>query len=261
MKNRKTILNTKLFLLICLLVSFSTQSQVQFGIKKVNIFTDISYSSPEKEFKNYYSLGDLMKIYVGAEVPFLAVNYNKKSTMCFSVAALLDHENANFASGNYTTDGLDAKMTSYGFRVRPFANMAVYAPTGKVVDGYYVKETTHKVTGTDEFGNSKYSEYTTTESLPVWSEGGTKLLVTMFLSGLYFDYGKSNMTFIESPYQDVSRNAVMYSYGCSPSLGTGGKITMYMDLGIRHYKWTNSMNTSSGIKSWHIGLGVGFNIK
>lgn len=261
MKNRKPLQIAKTFLFICLLVSLSVQSQVQFGLKKVNIFTDISYSSPEKELKNYYSLGDLMKIYVGAEVPFLAVNYSKKSTMCLSVAALLDHEKANFTSGDYSTDGLDAKMTSYGVRVRPFANMAVYAPTGKVIDGYYVKETTHKVTGTDEFGNSKYSEYTTTENIPVWSEGGAKLIVTMFLSGLYFDYGKTNMTLIEPPYQDVSRNATMYSYGCSPSLGTGGKITMYMDLGIRHYKWTNSMNTTSGIKSWHIGFGVGFNIK
>lgn len=259
MKNRKSLLIAKRFLFICLLTSLSVQSQVQFGLKKVNVFADISYSSPEKELKNYYSLGDLMKGYVGVEVPFFVANYSKKSTMCLSVAALLDHEKANFAS--ITSDGLDAKMTSYGVRVRPFANMAVYAPTGKVINGYYVKETTHKVTGNDEFGNSKYSEYTTTENIPVWSEEGAKLIMTMFLSGLYFDYGKTNMMLIEAPYPDVSRTATMYSYGCSPSLGTGGKITMYMDLGIRHYKWTNSMNTTSGIKSWHIGFGVGFNIK
>jgi hypothetical protein len=83
----------------------------------------------------------------------------------------------------------------------------------------------------------------------------------MFLSGLYFDYGKANIALIEPPYQDVSRSGTMYSYGCSPSLGIGGKITMYMDLGIRHYKWINSMNTTSEIKSWHIGFGVGFNLK
>lgn len=81
MKKRITLLIAKLFLWICLLVSFPVQSQVQIGLKKVNVFTDISYSSPEKELKNYYSLGDLMKIYVGVEVPFLAVNYNKK-TQC-----------------------------------------------------------------------------------------------------------------------------------------------------------------------------------
>jgi hypothetical protein len=259
MKNRKPLLIAKTFFFICLLVSLSVQSQVHFGLKKVNLFADISYSSPEKELKNYYSLGDLMKGYIGVEVPFLAVNYSKKSTMCLSVAALLDHEKANFE--NIVSDGLDVKMTSYGARVRPFANMGIYAPTGNVIDGYYVTETTHKTTGTDEFGNSKYSEYTTTEKLPMWSEDGAKLIATMFLSGLYFDYGKTNMMLIEAPYPDVSRTATMYSYGCSPSLGTGGKVTMYMDLGIRHYRWINSMNTTSEIKTWHIGFGVGFNIK
>jgi hypothetical protein len=97
--------------------------------------------------------------------------------------------------------------------------------------------------------------------MPIWSEDGAKLLVTMFLSGLYFDYGKANVTLIEPPYQDVGISGTMYSYGYSPSLGTGGKITIYMNLGIRHYKWTNDMNTTSGIKTWYIGFGIGFNIK
>ncbi|MDD5150504.1 MAG: hypothetical protein PHC28_08485 [Flavobacterium sp.] len=261
MKNRKLLLILKTIFLGCLFVSFSAKSQIQFGLKKVNVFTDISYSSPEKEMKNFYTLGDLMKFYIGAEVPFLAANYSKKSTTGLSVAALLDHEIANFSSNNYLSEGLNAKMTSLGIRVRPFANMAVYSPKGKIVDGYYIEEITHKVKGTDEFGNSKYSEYTTTESTPIWSDEGAKLLVTMFLSGLYFDYGKTNLDLIEHPFNDVNRTATMYSYGCSPSLGTGGKVTMFIDLGIRHYKWINSLNTTSGIKTWHIGFGVGFNLK
>lgn len=261
MKNRKFVFSATTILSICLVVTFSAKSQVQLGLKKINIFTDISYSSPEKELKNYYSLGDLMKFYVGAEVPFLTANYSKKRATGISLAALIDHENANFTSGNYSTDGMDAKMTSLSLRVRPFANMAIYSPAGSVIDGYYVTETKHKVIGTDEFGNSKYSEYTTTQSLPIWSEGGAKLFVTMFLSGLYFDYGKTNLTLIEPPTADINRIGTMYSYGCSPSLGAGRKITMYMDLGIRYYKWTNSLNTTSVIKSWHIGFGVGFNLK
>lgn len=63
------------------------------------------------------------------------------------------------------------------------------------------------------------------------------------------------------PSQYIDRSGSMFSYGCLPSLGTGGIITMYIDLGIRHYKWTNSMNTTSGIINRYTGFGVGFNLK
>lgn len=227
---KSPLLIAKASLFICLLATFSAQAQIQIGFKKVNIFANISLSSPEKELENYYSDGDLLKFYVGAEVPFVAANYSKKSAMGFSVAALLDHETANFTSGNYSTDGLDAKMTSIGVRVRPF-------------------------------DISELSEYTRTVDSPDWSEDEeANFFIAMVLSGLYFDYGKTNMSFIEPPLPNKSRTATMYSYGLSPGF-TVNKITWYMDIGIRHYKWTNSLNTTSGIKAWHIGFGVGFNIK
>lgn len=251
-----------LFILaLCSFNPLSSDAQVHLGVKKINLFADISYSNPEKELKNSYSLGDLMKFYVGVEVPIFTLGYSKKSTLCLSLAPILDHEKANFTREDYSTDGMDAKMTAYGLRLRPLANMAIYCPTGNVVDGHFVTETTHKVVGTDEFGNSNYSEYTTTESLPIWSEEGAKLLVTMFLSGLYFDYGRAGLVFIEPPSADVKRHGTLYAYGCSPSLAVGRKLTFYVDLGIRHYRWTNSLDTQSGIKSWHIGFGFGFNIK
>jgi hypothetical protein len=51
------LLITKSYFFICILISISVQPQVQLGLKKVNIFTDISYSSPEKELKNTIHLG------------------------------------------------------------------------------------------------------------------------------------------------------------------------------------------------------------
>lgn len=261
MKNRTPVIPLSSIVVLLLLNAFPMNAQVQLGIRKMNVFGQISYSSPTNELKNYYSLGDLMKFYIGAELPFLAANYGKNTTTGFSIAALVDHEKANFESGDYSTDGMDVKMTSFGFRIRPFANMAVYAPKGKIVNGNYVIITTHKGSGIDEHGNSIPTEYTTTQTLPIWSDEGAKLIVTMLLSGMYFDYGKSNMTFIEPPYSTVHRNATMYSYGCSPTIGAAKKINMYVDVGIRQYKWINSMGTTSGIKTWHIGFGIGFNLK
>jgi hypothetical protein len=250
----------KYIFIVCILYSIDSQAQVEFGLKKLNVWTELAFASPKQEMKNSYSYGEPMKLYLGADLPFAFLQYSKKRNTGLSVGAFLDHEKANFTDDSYATDGLNAKMTSVGVRVRPFGNMAIYQPKGSVTRGQLTTITTHKVTGTDEFGNRKYSEYTTTESTPLWSDEGAKLLVTMFLSGLYFDYGVSHLALIEPPTPDVKRTAVVYSYGCAPSLAVGRKLTFFMDFSIRKYQWTNKMNTTSGIKSFHTGFGLGFNL-
>lgn len=250
----------KYMLMVCILYSVNSQAQVGFGFKKLNVWTEFAFATPKQEMKNFYSFGDPMKIYYGADLPFAFLQYSKKRNTGLSIGAFLDHEKANFTDESYVTDGLDAKMTSVGVRVRPFGNMAIYQPKGSVTNGQLTTITTHKVKGTDEFGNATYREYITTESTPLWSEEGAKLLVTMFLSGLYFDYGVSHLALIEPPTPDVKRTAVVYSYGCAPSLVVGRKVTFFIDLSIRKYQWTNKMNTTSAIKSFHTGFGLGFNL-
>lgn len=249
-----------LFILLTATSIISSNAQKRFEIKKINVWADFAFASPKDELKNYYGLGNAMQLYYGVDVPFAFFQYSKKSNLGLSVAGFLDHEKGNFSSGNYTTDGLDAKLTSVGIRVRPLANMAIYAPKGNVTKGYMVTETLHKVEGRDEFGNRNYREYTTTERTPIWSDEGAKLLVTMFLSGLYFDYGITHAALIEKPTPDVFRTATMFSYGCAPALVVGQKTTFYIDFGIRKYSWTNSLNTKSSISSFHCGFGLGFNL-
>ncbi|OIR06948.1 hypothetical protein GALL_108540 [mine drainage metagenome] len=238
----------------------TTKAQTYFGIKKINVWADFAFAKPKDELKNYYGLGNAMQLYYGVDVPFAFFQYNKKSNTGLSIAGFLDHEKGNFSSGNYATDGLDAKLTSVGVRVRPFANMAIYAPKGNVTKGYMVTETLHKVEGRDEFGKKNYREYTTTERMPIWGDEGAKLLFTMFLSGLYFDYGVTHAALIEKPTPDVFRTATMFSYGWAPAIGVGQKTTFYIDFGIRKYSWTNGLNTKSSIGSFHCGFGLGFRL-
>ncbi len=255
-QSRKSIL--KYILIVCILYSVNTQAQVEFGLKKLNIWTEFAFASPQKEMKNYYSLGDPMKLYLGADMPFAFLKYSKKHNTGLSLAAVIDHEKSNFENSAYNP--LNAKITTVGLRIRPFGNMAIYQPKGPVTNGEITTITTHKDYGKDEFGVSTIHEYTTTESTPVWSDEGARLIVSMFLSGLYFDYGVSHLALIEPPSPDVKRTAVALSYGCAPSLVVGRKLTFFMDFSIRKYQWTNSLNTTSVIKSFHTGLGFGFNL-
>ena len=133
-----------------------------------------------------------MKLYLGADLPVAFLNYEKKTTTGLSVSALLDHENWNFENNN-TYESLTAKIISYGVRVRPFANMAVYSPKGEVVNGNVVIVTHHKDYGKDSYGMSSIKEYDTTETYPKYTDEGAKAIVTLILSGLYFDFGASNI--------------------------------------------------------------------
>lgn len=259
-KHQSPKLILKFMLTVCILYSVDAQAQVEIGFKKLNVWTEFAFATPKQEMKNYYSFGDPMKLYLGADLPFAFLKYSKKGNTGLSVGAFLDHEKANFTDESYATDGLDAKMTSVGVRVRPLGNMAIYQPKGSVTNGQLTTITTHKVTSTDGSGNATYREYTTTESTPLWTDEGAKLLVTMFLSGLYFDYGVSHLALIQPPLPDVKRTARVFSYGCAPSLAVGRKVTFFMDLSIRKYQWTNKMKTTSEIKSFHTGFGLGFHL-
>ena len=242
-------------LIIILLYSVNSEAQVEIGIKKLNIWTEFGFASPKQELKNSYSLGDPMKLYLGADLPFAFLRYSKKHNTGISLAAVLDHEKANFE--NNSNGPLGAKITSVGLRVRPFGNMAVYQPKGPVTNGEMTTVTIHKDYGRDEFGAPTYHEYTTTESTPVWSEEGAKLLVSMVLSGFYCDFGTSHIALIEPPAPTVNRTAFMYSIGCAPAIAIGRKVTFFVDLSVRNYKWTNKMNTTSAISSFHTGFGIG----
>jgi len=245
-------------LIICLLYSVNSEAQAEFGFKKINVWTEIGFASPKQELKNSYSLGDPMKLYLGADLPFAFLKYTKKHNTGLSVAALLDHEKANFENSSY--DPLNAKITSVGLRMRPFGNMAVYQPQGPVTNGEMTTITTHKDYGRDEFGAPTYHEYTTTESVPIWSDEGAKTIVSMILSGLYFDFGTSYVALIEPPAPKVNRIALMYAVGCAPTISIGRKINFFVDISVRNYKWTNKMNTTSAIYSLHTGFGLGFNL-
>ncbi len=253
--------NRKLFLIVCLyfLCSNLSHAQLHFGVKKINVWTEIALASPSKELKNYYSDGEPMKLYLGADLPVAFLNYGKTTTTGLSVSALLDHETGNFENSN-TYEALTAKIVSYGVRVRPFANMAVYCPKGEVVAGNVVIVTHHKDYGKDSYGMPSIKEYDTTETYTKYTKEGAKAIATLFLSSIYFDFGASTISFVEPLNPNVNRSASMFSYGIAPTIAIGRKMTFYVDLSVRNYKWTNNMNTTSGIKSIHTGFGLGFNL-
>ena len=99
----------KYILLICVLFSANSEAQIAFGLKKLNIWSEFAFASPEKELKNSYSLGEPMKLYLGADLPFAFVKYSSKHNTGLSLAAVLDHEKANFENSSY--DPLNAKIT------------------------------------------------------------------------------------------------------------------------------------------------------
>lgn len=165
MKNRKLLL---IFCFVFLLSNLS-HAQFHFGVKKMNVWTEIALESPSKELKNYYSDGEPMKLYLGADLPVAFLNYSKKSTTGLSIAGLLDRETGNFENSN-TYEALTAKIVSYAVRVRPFANMAVYCPKGEVVAGNVIIVTHHKDYGRDSYGRPNIKEYDTTETFTKYTK-------------------------------------------------------------------------------------------
>jgi hypothetical protein len=104
------------------------------------------------------------------------------------------------------------------------------------------------------------TEWTETRNNHVWSTAESKGILYMLLSGLYFDYGMSKASLIEPPTPTVERTPKFWGWGFAPSLVPGKKTSFYLDFGWRTYTWTNSLNTSSSIKSFRCGFGLGFSL-
>jgi hypothetical protein len=270
MKTLKTIL-FQLSLIIVLSVSFknTAKAQVFFGIKKINVFADFAFAEPKDAMVNPggYGLGNAMQLYYGVELPFAYLRYSKKSNMHLSIAAIVDHEKANFSTSNLASDALDAKLTSFGFRARPFEGMGMFNVNESDLHDGKDYTTTEKHVSQDgqriEFKNGQSvtaTEWTETTNHHGWSTAESKGLVYMVLSGLYFDYGFSKAALIEHPSPDVNRSPSYWGWGFAPAIAVGRKTSFYLDLGWRKYAWTNSLNTTSSIKSFRCGFGLGFEL-
>jgi hypothetical protein len=187
--------------------------------------------------------------------------------MHLSIAATVDHEKANFSTSNYLTDGLDVKITSFGLRARPFSGMGMFGVSeSDLHDGKDYTTTEKHVSQEGQLIQLKNgekvtaTEWTETRSHHGWSTAESKGIVYMVLSGLYFDYGLSKATFIEPPTANVDRSPTYWGWGFAPSLVPGKRTSFYIDLGWRTYSWTNSLNTTSSIKSFRCGFGLGFTL-
>lgn len=268
MKPLKTILFQITFLIALIVASSNTaNAQVLLGIKKINVFTDLAFAQPKDALVSPggYGLGNAMQLYYGVEVPFALIRYNKKSNMHLSIAATLDHEKANFSSSNIATDGLDAKLTAFGLRVRLFEGMGMFdVKESDFHDGKNYTTTEKHVSQEGqrlELNNGRAvtaTEWTETTTHHAWSTAETKGIVYMFLSGLYVDYGFAKAALIEPPTPNVNRTPSYWGLGCAPAIVIGKKTSFYLDFGWRKYGWTNSLNTTSSIKSFRCGFGLGF---
>jgi hypothetical protein len=256
-----------LMLVMGVSISNTVKAQLHFGIKKINVFADFAFAEPKSALVNPggYGLGNAMQLYYGAEVPFTYLKYSKKSSMHLSIAATVDHEKANFSTSNYLTDGLDVKLTSFGLRARPFSGMGMFQVSESDLHDGKDFTTTEKHVSQDgeriELKNGQAvtaTEWTETKSHHSWSTAESKGIVYMVLSGLYVDYGLSKASLIEPPTANVDRSPTYWGWGIAPSLVPGKKTSFYIDLGWRTYSWTNSLNTTSSIKSFRCGFGLGF---
>lgn len=268
MKPLKTILfQITILISLSAFISNSANAQVLFGIKKINVYADFAFAKPKDALVSPggYGLGNAMQLYYGAEVPFALVRYNKKSNMHLSFAVTLDHEKANFSTSNISSDALDAKLTAFGFRVRPFEGMGMFDVKESDLHDGKDYTTTEKHVSQDgqriQLNNGRAvtaTEWTETTTHHSWSTAETKGLVYMFLSGLYFDYGFAKAALIEPPTPNVNRTPSYWGVGCAPAIVIGQKTSFYLDFGLRNYSWTNGLNTTSSIKSFRCGFGLGF---
>lgn len=112
-------LNTFLFV-ICLHFALTAKAQMHLGFHNLALTTDLSFATPKNEMANYYSIGDAMKLYLDAGLSLVRIQYGKNSPVSFDASAFLGHEKANFDPADYAGNGLNAKLTSYGVRLKPF---------------------------------------------------------------------------------------------------------------------------------------------
>jgi len=132
-------LSFKFLLIFCLLFSLTTNAQIKFGIHNLTLITDLSFATPKNEMANYYSIGDAMKVYLDAGVSVVQVKYGKNSPFAFDVEAFLGHEKANFDPADYVSNGLDAKITSYGLRLKPLCGSDKRNLLTSLIGGFFVE--------------------------------------------------------------------------------------------------------------------------
>lgn len=102
-----------------LLFTFTANAQLHIGIHNLALTTDLSFATPKNEMANYYFIGDAMKLYLDAGISLVRIQYGKNSPASFDISLFLGHEKANFDPADYVSNGLDAKLTSYGVRLKP----------------------------------------------------------------------------------------------------------------------------------------------
>jgi hypothetical protein len=102
-----------------LLFALSAKAQVHPGVHALTLTTDLPFATPKNEMANYYSIGDAMKLYLDASISLVRIQYGKNSPVNFDASVFLGHEKANFDPADYVSNGLNARLTSYGFRLKP----------------------------------------------------------------------------------------------------------------------------------------------
>jgi len=219
------------------------QAQIRSGIHGLTLITDLSFATPKNELANSYSLGEAMKFYLDGSLSVLQIGYGNNSPVSFNASAFLGHEKANFDAADYVSNGLDAKITSYGFRLKPFEvrniNDVYNAHTYK--DGDALNGTTQ--TEAEHQNNRVYHAQ----------------LLTMILGGLFFEVGSSSAKLIEEGYDDVKRHPFVIGYGLAPAIPLGSKTNFIFEFAFRKYNWINGMNTTSTISTFRTGIGLQFN--
>jgi len=107
-------------LLAGMLTTNIAKAQLHIRINRLTLQTDLSFATPKNEMANYYAIGNVMKLYLDAGLSVVQIQYGKKSPVSFDISAFLGHENTNFDPEDYVSNGLDAKLTSYGVKLKPF---------------------------------------------------------------------------------------------------------------------------------------------
>lgn len=222
-------------ILFSLALVIPAKTQTRIGVKKMHIWGSLAFAGPRDALQPVYSYGNAMQLYYGADLPFIFLDYGQKKQHGAVIAAFLDHEKGNFTNKAMFTDGLDAKFTSVGLRIHPFTSKRL----SSLSDPNQVNESASKIE----------------QDL-----GFLGKLGLVILYNFYADLGYAHASLIEKPTPDVTRSATVFGYGFSPALAIGKKTSFHLDVGIRQYSWTNSLQTKSSVNSFRLGFGLGVNL-
>lgn len=212
----------KLLLFGAIFYSISAQSQVRFGLQNFALLGDFTFPTPKNEMANYYSPGDPIKAYWEGSLSFAQIGYGQNNPFSLNTSVFIAYETANFGSKDFSTNGLDVKITSYGIRLRPL--------------------NIHKISDVS-YGAVNYSG-----------------MMEYIVDGLYLELGSSGATLVEPPLPNVSRTPTFIGCGIMPRIPMGNKMAMIIDIGWRKYSWINSLHTTSSIGVFRTGIGLAFEL-